>query len=283
MRILLLNPNTSQSITTLLDNAARPAIAHGTHLTSMTAPRGVPYIASRAEAAIAAVQVLELLAEHHTSFDAAIIAAFADPGLGPARELFPIPIIGLAEAGMLTACMLGGRFGIVTFTPALEAWYYECIAWHRLEPRCAGVFALDEAFTDIAKVQDDKAEALVQLAARAIASGADTIVLWPFFGGGPMGKPPVELAQLENIICTRIACHPIDEVVAAGYTDGSVLIAEIATKRVLRIAAAEHGPISALAWSPNGQHLAFGTEQGFAALLDFKRSVGETHAPQTPP
>lgn len=115
------------------------------------------------------------------------------------------------------------------------------------------------------------------------SAGADTIVLWPFFGGGPMGKPPVELAQLENIICTRIACHPIDEVVAAGYTDGSVLIAEIATKLVLRIAAAEHGPISALAWSPNGQHLAFGTEQGFAALLDFKRSVGETHAPQTPP
>ncbi len=204
MRILLLNPNTSQSITTLLDNAARPAIAHGTHLTSMTAPRGVPYIASRAEAAIAAVQVLELLAEHHTSFDAAIIAAFADPGLGPARELFPIPIIGLAEAGMLTACMLGGRFGIVTFTPALEAWYYECIAWHRLEPRCAGVFALDEAFTDIAKVQDDKAEALVQLAARAIASGADTIVL----AGAP-------LSGLAPRVRDRIPVPVIDCAVAA--------------------------------------------------------------------
>ncbi len=107
MRILLLNPNTSPGITALLDAAARPALAAGTELVSMTASRGVPYIASRAEAAIGGVVVLELLAEHHAGFDAAIIAAFADPGLGAARELLPIPVVGLAEAGMLTACMLG--------------------------------------------------------------------------------------------------------------------------------------------------------------------------------
>ena len=204
MRILLLNPNTSPGITALLDAAARPAIAHGTELVAMTAPRGVPYIASRAEAAIAAVQVLELLAEHHAGFDAAIIAAFADPGLGPARELFPIPVIGLAEAGMLTACMLGGRFGIVTFTPALDAWYQECIAWHALQARCAGVFALDEPFDDIASVQQDKAEALVALSARAIAAGADTIVL----AGAP-------LSGLAAQVRDRIPVPVIDCAVAA--------------------------------------------------------------------
>jgi WD40 repeat protein len=101
------------------------------------------------------------------------------------------------------------------------------------------------------------------------SSGADTIVLWPFFGGGPMGKPPLELAQIENIICTRVACHPIDDVVAAGYADGTVLIAEIATKRVLRIAPPAGGPVSALAWAPTGGWLGFGTEEGFAALVDF--------------
>jgi Asp/Glu/hydantoin racemase len=177
MRVLLLNPNTSPGITALLDGAARPAIAVGTELVAVTAPRGVPYIASRAEAAIAGVVVLEMLAEMHAGFDAAVIAAFADPGLGAARELFPIPVVGLAEAGMLSACMLGGKFGIVTFTPALEAWYHECIAWHRLEPRCAGVFALEEGFSDVVAVQDEKADALVGLSARAIAAGADVIVL----------------------------------------------------------------------------------------------------------
>lgn len=177
MRILLLNPNTSPGITALLDGAARPAIAAGTELVSITAPRGVPYIASRAEAQIAGVVALELLAERHDQFDAAIIAAFADPGLGAARELFPIPVIGLAEAGMLTACMLGAKFGIVTFTPALEAWYNEAVAWHGMQARCAGIFALDEGFSDIVSVQDEKAGALVALSARAIAGGADVIVL----------------------------------------------------------------------------------------------------------
>ncbi|MEJ0048506.1 MAG: hypothetical protein WDN04_22120 [Rhodospirillales bacterium] len=43
------------------------------------------------------------------------------------------------------------------------------------------------------------------------SSGADGIVLWPFFGGGPLGKPPVELAPIEGVLCTRVACHPKDE------------------------------------------------------------------------
>jgi WD40 repeat protein len=103
------------------------------------------------------------------------------------------------------------------------------------------------------------------------SSGADSIVLWPFFGGGPMGKPPVELAQIEGILCTRIACHPAEEVVAAGYADGSVVIAEITTKRVLRVSPPKHGPVSALAWSADGAWLGYGTETGFAALIDFAR------------
>jgi WD40 repeat protein len=103
------------------------------------------------------------------------------------------------------------------------------------------------------------------------SSGADAVVLWPFFGGGPMGKPPLELAQLPNNLCTRVACHPIEEVVAAGYTDGAVVLADISTKRVLRVASPGNGPITALAWSGNGAWLAFGTETGFAALVDFSK------------
>ncbi len=100
------------------------------------------------------------------------------------------------------------------------------------------------------------------------SSGAEAIVLWPFFGGGPMGKPPLELAGREGIVCTRVACHPSQDVVAAGYADGTVLLAEIATRRVLPVASGGHGPISALAWAPAGGWLGFGTEEGFAGLID---------------
>jgi WD40 repeat protein len=103
------------------------------------------------------------------------------------------------------------------------------------------------------------------------SSGADSIVLWPFFGGGPMGKPPIELAQLENILCTRIACHPQEEVIAAGYADASIIIADLPTKRVLRVSPPSQTPITALSWSSDGAWLSYGTESGFAALIDFSK------------
>ncbi|MCX7371119.1 MAG: WD40 repeat domain-containing protein [Alphaproteobacteria bacterium] len=100
-------------------------------------------------------------------------------------------------------------------------------------------------------------------------AGAESVVLWPFFGGGPMGKPPQELAGGDAVICTQIATHPDHEVVAAGFADGLVLVAEIASGKVLPIAPPGRGGISALAWHPKGHALAFGTEAGHVAVVDF--------------
>ena len=102
-------------------------------------------------------------------------------------------------------------------------------------------------------------------------AGADTMVLWPFFGGGPMGKAPMEMAGGDNVICTRVAAHPLHEVVAAGFADGLVVLADIASERILPVAAPGHGPVSALAWSGDGARLAFGTETGFTALVDLSK------------
>jgi hypothetical protein len=102
-------------------------------------------------------------------------------------------------------------------------------------------------------------------------SGADSIVIWPFFGGGPMGKAPTELAGGDGIICSAVACHPQHEVVAAGFADGLVLLAEIASGTVVPVAAPGHGAISAIGWNATGTHLAFGTETGFAGLVDLTK------------
>ncbi len=102
-------------------------------------------------------------------------------------------------------------------------------------------------------------------------SGADSVVLWPFFGGGPMGKPPTELAGGDGVTCTRVAAHPQNELVAAGFADGLVVIADIASARILPVAGGGQGPISALCWSPDGSRLAFGTETGFAAIVDLSK------------
>jgi WD40 repeat protein len=102
-------------------------------------------------------------------------------------------------------------------------------------------------------------------------SGAESIVLWPFTGGGPMGKAPTELAGGDGVLCTYVACHPQHEAVAAGFSDGLVVLADIPSARILPVAAAGRGPVSALAWSADGARLAFGTEKGFAAVVDFSR------------
>ena len=81
-------------------------------------------------------------------------------------------------------------------------------------------------------------------------SGADAMVLWPFFGGGPMGKAPMELAGGDGVMCTRVAAHPPHEMVAGGFADGLVVLADIGSSRILPVVPPGHGPITALAWSP---------------------------------
>ena len=102
-------------------------------------------------------------------------------------------------------------------------------------------------------------------------SGAESIVLWPFFGGGPMGKAPTELAGGDTVTCTRVAFHPQQDMVAAGFSDGLVVVADVASERILPMAAPGRGSVSALAWSHDGTRLAFGTETGFAALVDLSK------------
>src|SRR5262245_23072140 len=100
MRILLLHPNTRAPMPARLAAAPPMVAAPGPTLVPLAAPRGMPYISGRAESQIGGAIALEMLAEHQTGADAAILAAFGDPGLFGARELFDLPVVGLAEAAM---------------------------------------------------------------------------------------------------------------------------------------------------------------------------------------
>lgn len=200
MNILLINPNTSRPLTDRLAAAARRVAATDTRIECVTAETGVPYISTRAEALIGGIAVLEILAERHHQADAAIVAAFGDPGLGAARKLFDIPVVGMAEAGMLSACMLGRRFAIVTFAEALGPWYRECVAWHQLEGRCAGVRMLDGGFRSVSDVQEEKEALLVELANRAVREDEADVVV---FAGAP-------LAGLAGKVRERIPVPVVD-------------------------------------------------------------------------
>lgn len=91
---------------------------------------------------------------------------------------------------MLTACMLGRRFAIVTFSPTLGPWYQEAVDGNGLARRCSGIHCLDEPFADIAGVAREKAARLVALCAQAVAAGAEVCIL----GGAPLAGLAAEVA-----------------------------------------------------------------------------------------
>lgn len=177
-RLLLINPNISDSVSDLIRAEAERSASPGTTVEVLTAPFGVAYIETRFEALIGAYAAAQLAAEHHERFDAVIVAAFGDPGLAGLREALPCPVTGLSEAALASACLLGHRFSIVAISKRIRAWYRETVHAYGLDGRLASIRGLDEPLADIGNVQGSQGERLVALAERCVdEDGADVIVL----------------------------------------------------------------------------------------------------------
>lgn len=207
MRLLLLNPNTSEALTERLAASARTVLPTGVALETATAKRGFPYISSRSEAQVAGAIVLETLADYGDSWDGAIVAAFGDPGLLAARELFDRPVVGMSEAAMVTALSLGQRFAFVTFTPRMVPWYEEQVRLAGLSGRFAGTFLPDAEMGDITHVAEDMAVSLTLTCQRA-AQHADVIILAgaPIAGLAPVIQGDVPALLLDPIRAALLQC-----------------------------------------------------------------------------
>ncbi len=178
MRILLINPNTSAFVTEACADVARRHVAPGTDIVAVTASRGVPIIGCRTENAIGAAMTVELAAEHAEGCDAVVLAVSFDSGLAAVRELLAIPVVGMSEAAMLTACLLGGRFAYLTFGSRAVPLYEELIQSYGLGRRSAGVIALP--MLSPAELRDPArvAPPLLQAVGRAVEErGAESVVL----------------------------------------------------------------------------------------------------------
>jgi Asp/Glu/hydantoin racemase len=183
MKLLLINPNITEAITGSMAAEARLFASPGTEITAVTASFGTQYVENRVEAVIAGHAVLDALAAHMEGHDAAIVAAFGDPGLSAAREFADIPVFGIEESALLTAWTLGRRIAIVCLTPRLGRWYQECAEEHGLAGRLVSVRALDVPIIDITRVKDQLRERLLEECRRAIEDDAAEVII---FGGAPI-------------------------------------------------------------------------------------------------
>lgn len=99
------------------------------------------------------------------------------------------------------------------------------------------------------------------------SSGANAAILWPFhFKDGPMGRSPLQLGARE-VVVTRVACHPKEELVAVGYRDGMILAVRFADAEEALLRRPGDSPVSAMSWDKAGGRLAFGCEDGAAGVV----------------
>lgn len=205
MRLLLVNPNISDSVSELIRAEALRSASPGTEVEVLTAPLGVAYIETRFEALLGAYATAQLACEHAARHDAVVVAAFGDPGLAALREVLPVPVTGLTEAALASAHLLGHRISIIAISQRIQAWYREVVEGYGFGSRLASIRALDRPLARIGGVQDEHAQALQDLAERAVAEdGADVIVL----AGAP-------LAGLARALHGRLPVPVVDGVSSA--------------------------------------------------------------------
>jgi Asp/Glu/hydantoin racemase len=216
MRLLLVNGNTDAAITAMLARHAAEAIPRlglpAAELDAVTAAFGARYIATRAAVAVAGHAVLAALAEHvgpdnPRGYDAALIACFGEPGIEAAREVMPIPVIGMAEASIAAALAIAPRIALLTggalWVPMLEE--FALVRGHgRDRVLVRGVAPTGDM---IARDPDGAVALLAEAAREAVADGAGAVVLGGagLAGLAPRVAPLVPVPVLDSLDCALAA------------------------------------------------------------------------------
>lgn len=212
-RVLVINPNTTASITELVARHVASTLGPAFELVPATGRFGCAYIASEACFAIGAHAALDCFARSGAGCDGVLLACFGDPGLFALRELSRVPVVGLAEASMQEAAATAGRFAIVTggarWKPMLERFAAEI----GLAGALASVRTVAPSGAQIA-ADPDAALAMLAESCRAAAAedGAGAVIL----GGAG-------LAGLAARIRDRVPVPVLDSVIAGAYRIAAAL------------------------------------------------------------
>ena len=99
-------------------------------------------------------------------------------------------------------------------------------------------------------------------------SGANAAIVWPFVGKlGPQGKAPLQPGERQALV-SAVAFHPHEETLAIGYSDGAAMVVRFADQMGMELDEPGEGPVTALAWSADGKHIAIGDEAGRGAIVN---------------
>jgi Asp/Glu/hydantoin racemase len=182
MRLLLINPNTSQATTAAMVGIARDTVP-GIEIDGLSAPFGVPLITGPTALEIGRQAVNALIAARPPfGYRGLIVAAFGDPGVADLRQSVAIPVTGIAEAGMAEAAA-HGPFAVVTTTPDLVGAIAERADLYGHGDLFLGTVLTDGDVHQVMGNREGLSEALREACQRAVKEmGARALVI----GGGPL-------------------------------------------------------------------------------------------------
>ena len=114
MRILVINPNSTEAVTRGIDQAVEPLrMSGGPAIDCVTLKEGPPGIETQQHVDSVVHPLLNLVRAKEAEYAAFVIACYSDPGLHSVREATKKPVLGISECGILTALTLGHRFGVI--------------------------------------------------------------------------------------------------------------------------------------------------------------------------
>lgn len=218
MNILVINPNTNEETTERIRAESERAASDGTVIRAVTGPFGAKIIKTRENGAVAANAVMAVLAKNGSTADAAVIAAYSDPGLSRAKASVSFPVIGIGEASMLEAAAVSDRFSIVTMGESMVEYLRDRAIEYGVGAHLARVRILPWSVrvgrrADIQRLVDECAAAVREDHAGAV-----------IIGGGPLAGLPSEISEAIN--------RPV--------LDGTSCAIRLAERRAKNIAGNQH-------------------------------------------
>jgi len=180
VKIMVINPNTTGAMTEKIAKAAKAVANSTTEITAVNPDKGPVSIEGYYDEAYCVPGLLELVCKgEKEGYNGYIIACFDDTGLDAARAVARGPVLGICEAAMYTAAMLGTSFSVVTTLPRSIPIIEHLALKYGMERFCRKVraaeipvLALETPNSDAAyKVRDEVKCAIAQDRAECILLG----------------------------------------------------------------------------------------------------------------
>ncbi len=260
MRIIVVNVNTSETMTAVIGEAARRYASAGTEIVALTPLFGAEAVDCNFESYLSAVAVMDRVVTYDGPYDAVVLAGFGEHGRDGLQELVEQPVVEICEASAHVAMMIGRAYSVVTTlqrsVPAIE----DRLRLAGLADRCASVRASGMSTLEVDHDPEGAVRAVVAEARAAVqADHAEAICL------GCAG-----MAGLEEAITTELGVPVIDGVGAAVRLAEAIAGLGLRTSKVSTYAAPDAKRITA--WPLSA---ALGLRPGPADSGPARRPAGE--------